>query len=147
MMERMKHILTGIMVLAILGVVVSAYSFAHKEGFTSGAVCNVNDTFNCDVVNQGSYSELFGIPVAIIGILGYGFLFVASVLKKKHQEDKGLSKFLLLASVGGFLFALYLTGIEAFVLHAWCIVCLTSQALIAGILVLSVIHYLKEKQL
>ena len=97
------------------------------------------------MVNQGPYSQLFGIPVALIGIIGYLLLALAAGLKMKNPEDKSLSAFLLLASLGGFLFALYLSGLEAFVLHAWCIVCLTSQGLITALLVLSILNFLGEK--
>lgn len=134
-----------IALFAVLGVLLSSYSFLHKQGFASGAFCNLNATFNCDVVNQGPYSQLFGIPVALIGIIGYLLLAFAAGLKMKNPEDKSLSTFLLLASLGGFLFALYLSGLEAFVLHAWCIVCLTSQGLITALLVLSFLNVLGEK--
>jgi len=41
------------------------------------------------------------------------------------------------AAVGGLGFALYLTYIEGYVLGAWCILCLSSLAMIAGIAVLA----------
>ena len=135
-----------ILFLSIFGAVLSLYSFLHKQGFTSGAFCNLNETFNCDVVNQGPYSQLFGIPVALIGIIGYVLLVVSAGLKIKNPEDESLSLFLLLASAGGFLFALYLSGLEAFILHAWCIVCLTSQALIFALFVLSCLNIISEKR-
>lgn len=131
--------------LALFGVVLSVYSLLHKEGFTSGAVCNLNDTFNCDVVNQGPYSDLYGIPVALMGIIGYGLIMTASLLKMKQPEDKGITTFLVLASLGGFGFALYLSGIEAFVLQTWCIVCLGSQTVMTAIMILSLINYRNEK--
>src|SRR3989338_3456404 len=101
------------LLLSFLGVLLSSYSFLHKQGFTSGAFCNLNATFNCDVVNQGPYSQIFGIPVALIGIIGYMLLALSAGLKMKNPEDESLSFFLLLASLGGFLFALYLSGLEA----------------------------------
>lgn len=135
-----------IILFAILGVLLSSYSFLHKQGFASGAFCNLSATFNCDVVNQGPYSQIFGISVAFIGIIGYFLLACAAGLKMKNPEDKSLSIFLLLASLGGFLFALYLSGLEAFILHAWCIVCLTSQGLITALLILSVLNFFSEKK-
>ncbi|MBI2473957.1 vitamin K epoxide reductase family protein [Candidatus Uhrbacteria bacterium] len=135
-----------IIFLSIVGVLLSFYSFLHKQGFTSGAFCNLNATFNCDVVNQGPYSQMFGIPVALIGIIGYLLLAFGAGLKIKNPEDNSLSFFLFFASFGGFLFALYLSGLEAFVLHAWCIVCLTSQGLITALLVLTFLNMLGEKR-
>ena len=131
--------------LALVGVLLSVYSLLHKTGFTSGAICNLSDTFSCDIVNQGPYSEILGIPIAGIGVAGYLFVFIAALLKRKNPTDRSLSTFLLVASTGGFLFALYLTGLEAFVLHAWCIVCLASQAVITTLLVLSFLNYRSER--
>lgn len=113
--------------LAVLGIVLSTYSFLHNRGFASGSICTINATINCDVVNKGPFSEFFGIPVALIGMIGYALLLVGSVLKKKTPEDKSLTIFLLALAYGGFGFSLYLTSIEATILHAWCIICVASQ--------------------
>ncbi|HAU65778.1 TPA: hypothetical protein DCW61_00345 [Candidatus Uhrbacteria bacterium] len=142
---KISPFIRWILVLSILGVLLSFYSFLHKQGFTAGTFCNLNAAFNCDVVNQGPYSQIFGIPVALIGIIGYFLLALAAWLKIKNSEDKSLSIFLLSASLGGFLFALYLSGLEAFVLHTWCVVCLTSQGLITALLVVSFLNFLGEK--
>ncbi|HLD21228.1 MAG TPA: vitamin K epoxide reductase family protein [Patescibacteria group bacterium] len=144
MISKSRYI-NWIIGLATVGVLLSIYSLLHKTGFTSGAICNLSDTFSCDIVNQGPYSEMFGIPVAGIGIVGYFFIFVAALLKRKNPTDRSLSTFLLIASIGGFLFALYLTGLEAFVLHVWCIVCLASQATITALLVFSFLYYRSER--
>lgn len=140
-----KSILNWIIGLALFGIVLSTYSLAHKTGFTSGALCNLSDTFSCDIVNQGPYSEIFGVPVAGIGVVGYLFVFLAALLKHKNPHDKSLSLFLVLSTFSGFAFALYLTSLEAFVLQAWCIVCLLSQATIASLAILSILLMRSEK--
>lgn len=137
-MTSKVRLIDWMITLSTFGVLLSIYSLMHKTGFTSGAICNLSDTFSCDIVNQGPYSELFGVPVAGIGVIGYLFLLVAAVMKRRTPSDRGLSRFLLIASLGGFLFALYLTSLEAFVLQAWCIVCLASQTTITLILILSI---------
>jgi vitamin-K-epoxide reductase (warfarin-sensitive) len=118
-----RSLIHWIIGFALVGVALSTYSLLHKTGFTSGALCNLNDTFSCDIVNQGPYSEMFGIPVAAIGLIGYGLVLAAAIMKKRNPSDRGLSTFLLASTAAGFLFALYLTSLEAFVLYAWCIVC------------------------
>jgi uncharacterized membrane protein len=144
---RTSRYIDWLMVFALLGAAVSVYAFMLKTGASSGSVCNINDTFNCDIVNQSSYSELFGIPVSIIGIIGYLFLFVAAAMKRHNPTDKSLALFLLVSSLGATGFALYLSGIEAFVLHAWCLVCLASQVIILVILALSILQYRAQKHL
>ena len=141
-----KTRLNWIIGLALFGVVLSTYSLAHKTGFTSGAICNLSDTFSCDIVNQGPYSEIYGIPVAAIGVAGYVLLFIGALMKMKNPQDKGLSLFILLASYGGVAFALNLTSLEAFVLYAWGVVGLLSQMTIAALAVLSSLIMISERR-
>ena len=131
MNKNHESLIRWVIGLSVLGLLLSVYSLAHKTGFTAGALCNLSDTFSCDIVNRGPYSSLLGIPVAGIGVVGYLFLLMGGWMKLKHPTDKGLSRFLLAASLAGLSFALYLTSLEAFVLQAWCIVCLASQFTIA----------------
>ncbi len=133
-MGTYRKALLIIMIASAVGLGIATYSFAHNQAFVSGSFCTISDTFNCDIVNRGPYSQIGGISVALIGVVGYLFLLVASILKWRKPEEKNLTLFLLLAAAGGFLFSLYLTGLEAFVLKTWCLFCLTSQAMIIIIL-------------
>lgn len=89
---------------------------------------------NCDIVNRSIYSTVLGIPVALIGILGYAGLLILAIWHRAKGERPML---LLLASVAGLSFALYLTYVEGFVLGVWCVLCLSSLALIVTITALS----------
>ena len=90
--------------------------------------------FNCDIVNRSEYSSVMGIPVAAIGVVGYGVLLaLATVYRSRAQTPLRL----LAAAVAGLGFALYLTYVEGFVLDTWCILCLSSLGLIATIAVLA----------
>ena len=75
-----------------------------------------------------------GIPVAAIGILGYGVLFALATVYRSRAETPLR---LLAAAVAGLGFALYLTYVEGYVLDTWCILCLSSLALIATVAVLA----------
>lgn len=92
-------------------------------------------------MNKGPYSEVFGIPVALLGVIGYAFLFLGSLLRARQPEDVGLRWFLLLAASGGLAFSLYLTSLEAFVLRTWCVVCLASQVLMISIFILTLLSW------
>jgi uncharacterized membrane protein len=72
--------------------------------------------------------------VALIGIVGYLLLLVLATLYRQKAETPIL---LLAASIGGTGFALYLTFLEGYVIHAWCILCLSSLVDITLIAVLS----------
>ncbi len=134
MIPRARRILLAISLLALGGVLISSVSLYHHYGTSQSSFCDFGESFNCDIVNRSIYSVVFGIPVALIGIIGYlGLLGLATVYRAKAQTPA----LLLIASLAGLGFALYLTYIEAFVLAVWCILCLTSLTLILAITVLS----------
>ena len=93
--------------------------------------------------------QLVGVELKnkILGIIGYGLLALAALAKFFDKTgDRGIDRFLLLASVGGMGFALYLTAIEAFVLHAWCLYCVGQQIAIALILILVLVLFFKKQR-
>ncbi len=73
------------------------------------------------------------MPVALIGVLGYAALLAFATLYRSKAETPAI---LLVGSVAGLGFALYLTYIEKFVLFAWCMLCLASLAIISIITLL-----------
>jgi uncharacterized membrane protein len=139
-----KSLTITLFVLSLVGLGLSTYSLLHNQGFASGEFCTIGEKLNCDVVNKGPYSAIMGVPVSLIGVIGYVFLAVAAALKLKDPTDKSLTKFLWYSSMGGFLFALYLSGIEAFVLETWCVVCLASQTVITLMVLCSLLLYKQE---
>ncbi len=134
----------AIAVLALAGIVVSSVSLRNHYATSATTYCDVGENFNCDIVNRSAYSVVLGIPVALIGIIGYVALLGLSTLYRAKAETPTM---LLIASVAGLGFALYLTYIEGFVLGVWCILCLSSLALIFSIAVLSsllVVHSVRR---
>ena len=133
-MTRSARLFTGISALALAGVVVSSVSLYHHYGTSQSSFCDFGGTFNCDMVNRSVYSTLFGVPVALIGILGYTAIFLLASFRRRQTETPRL---LMVACCAGFGFALYLTYIEAFVLAVWCVLCLSSLALVLAATILS----------
>lgn len=110
--------------------IVSAISLQRHYAKSVTRFCEVGEAFNCDIVNRSEYSTLMGIPVAAIGVAGYAALFaLATVCRSRVQTPTRL----FIAALLGLAFALYLTYIEGFVLDTWCILCLSSLAMIATI--------------
>ena len=123
-----------IAVLALAGMSVSAVSLERHYAKSASAFCDFGERFNCDIVNRSEYSTVMGIPVAAIGVGGYGVLFaLATVYRSRMQTPLRL----LVAALAGLSFALRLTYVEGYVLETWCILCLSSLALIAMISVLA----------
>ncbi len=126
---------TAIALLALAGVAVSSVSLYHHFSKSKTSFCDIGQSFNCDLVNRSQYSVVRGVPVALVGILGYLLvLSLATVYREKAETPFMLAA----AALAGMAFALYLTYIEGLVLHAWCVVCLSSLGLISAIAVLSV---------
>jgi uncharacterized membrane protein len=129
-----RALFVAIAVLAVAGVVVSAVSLERHYAKSATAFCDVGEKFNCDIVNRSEYSSLMGIPVAGMGVVGYGVLLLLASLYRSRR-DTPLR--LLAVAAAGLGFALYLTYVEGFVLDTWCILCLGSLGLMAMITVLA----------
>lgn len=129
---------------AVLGGLVSIYMTIFKLT-ENQSMCLGNG--GCSVVNNSIYSEVYGIPVSVIGILGYAALVAALLLAQQgpFMEDNGLLVIFGLALVG-FLFSAYLVYVEIALIHALCPFCITSQVSITVIFVLSVIRLVREPQ-
>jgi uncharacterized membrane protein len=133
--ERAGRVLFSLIaILALAGMVVSGVSLQRHYAKSASAFCDFGERFNCDIVNRSEYSTLMGIPVAGIGVAGYGVLLVLATVYRTRVETPLR---LLVAALAGLAFAWYLTYIEGHVLETWCILCLSSLALITMITVLA----------
>lgn len=107
---------------ALFGIVVS--SLALREHYREGlSPCSINDKWDCGIVNKSPYAMIGPVPVAAIGIAGYLLLGVLGAMRRYG--------WLMLASLVGLGFSLYLTHIEAKILGVWCIYCVMSLATIS----------------
>lgn len=128
-------------ILSLAGVIDSGVALQRHYAKSATAYCDLSQQFNCDIVNRSEYSTLMGIPVAAIGVAGYGALFVLATFWNSRPETPNR---LLLAALAGLAFALYLTYIEARELMTWCILCLISLALISLISVFAIVVKVKS---
>ena len=135
--------LTAILLLSLAGIAVSSVSLYHHYDRSKSSFCDFGGKFNCDIVNRSIYSHVGPVPVALIGILGYVFLAVMSRFCRRRSDGK---TFLLISSLVGLGFAFYLTYLEGFVLAAWCVLCLTSLALIFTITILAATFALRANR-
>lgn len=130
-----------IAVLSFAGIVLSAVSLQRHYAKSATEFCDFSQKFNCDIVNRSEYSEVQGIPVAAIGVLGYATLFLLSTFWNSRATTP---KRLLAVSIAGLCFALYLTYVEAYELKTWCILCVASQVVIFLITVFAAIVKLRS---
>jgi vitamin-K-epoxide reductase (warfarin-sensitive) len=116
-----------ICILALAGIGVSSLSLYHHYAKSKTAYCDFGESFNCDIVNRSEHSSIAGIPVAGIGIFGYAVVLLLSTVFRENRDTPGM---LTAGALAGVAFALYLTYVEAFLLHAYCILCLSSLLII-----------------
>jgi uncharacterized membrane protein len=119
-----------ILPMIFAGLLVAGY-LAMIETTQAEATCGI--VGNCNAVNQSAYAQFLGIPVAVIGIVGYLTilaLWVAGQVTSKSWID-ALRFIAILLGVG---FSVYLTFVEPFVLRESCVWCLTSAVLMVLLL-------------
>lgn len=137
-----KRLLQVTTALTLVGLLVSIYMTIYK--------ITANDNMcigsqGCSVVNASRYSEVYGVPVAIIGAIGYLALLAVLWLERKpgfFQQNGPLLFFAL--SVTGFFFTLYLVYVEAALLKSYCPFCVTSQITMTLIFGISIVRLIKE---
>ncbi|HEU4980935.1 MAG TPA: vitamin K epoxide reductase family protein [Solirubrobacterales bacterium] len=116
--------------LAIAGIGVATY-IAIAEGGGGSPKCLVGGG-GCETVAESRYSELAGINVAVIGIVGYAILLIATIVPGDVGRFGGF-----LTALIGVGFSLYLTYLELFVIEAICQWCVASAVLMTLSLVVA----------
>ena len=130
--------------LVIVGLLVSIYMTIYKV-LNADAMCLGSG--DCSTVNASRYSEVNGIPVALIGVLGYLAILVIHYFEDRNRFFKENSTLMIFGlALTGFLFTVWLIYIEIALLKALCPFCLTSQAAMTFIFMIAVIRLIKQSQ-
>jgi len=130
------------MVLTIIGLFVAIYMTIYKVTSNDNMCIGSKD---CAVVNASRYSEVKGIPVAVLGVAGYSAILALLLLERKPgflQQNGSMIFFGL--SLTGFLFTAYLIFVEIALIKAYCPFCITSQVAMTILFILSVIRLIKQ---
>ncbi len=123
----------AIMVLCASGAAFMGYLVYLHFKTSPGTICDFGAGFSCEIVNKSVYSELFGIPLSIMGLtyfLGVGYLALTKHLPHTYRTILALTAFSL-------VFSLHLTYVEFFVLGSVCVFCEASKLVMFAILGLS----------
>lgn len=129
-------------VLTIIGLLVSIYMTIYKITSNDSMCIGSGD---CKTVNASRYAEVYGIPVAVLGVVGYSAILAVLLLDRRggfFQENGSLLLFGL--SLTGFLFTLYLIYVEVALIKAYCPFCITSQTVMTLIFIISVIRLVRQ---
>ena len=137
-----KKLYWASVVLAIIGLLVAIYMTVYKLTSNNAMCLGSGD---CSTVNASPYSEVYGIPVAVIGMLGYGTILAVLLLeprKKFFAENGTLAIFGM--GLTGFLFNIYLIYLEFFVIKALCPFCLASQTTMTILFIITIIRLVRQ---
>lgn len=127
---------TAMWILTVIGLGIAGYlTYVHYEGlhplcFSGGG--------GCEKVQTSAYAKLVGVPVALIGLLGY--VAVAATMLVRGETGRVAA---VLVTVIGLGFSAYLTYRELFTIHAICQWCVASAVVMTALTVLAVTRYLR----
>jgi uncharacterized membrane protein len=116
-------------VLALVGLLVSAYLTLYKLGYLGAIQCGAG---GCEVVQASQYSVLFGLPVAMWGMGAYLVLLAVAMLgvQPRWVDARWVAMVLFGFSAFGVAFSAYLTYLSGAVIGAFCQWCLVSAVTI-----------------
>lgn len=125
----------AIAIASLVGAGIAAYltsvHYAH--------VAPICTTGGCEKVQRSSYAELAGVPVALLGLIGYALLLATVALRGTTAALAGA--FLALA---GTAFSGYLLWAQIERIHAICIWCVGNDVVMALLAVLCSARFLRE---
>jgi uncharacterized membrane protein len=126
----------AMIVLATVGLGVASYlTYVHYSG--APPVCTAGGS--CLKVQTSIYSKLAGVPVALMGLIGY-VAILASLLAPEGES----TRFATLAfTLAGFGFSAYLTYRELFSIHAICEWCASSAVIMTILMLLATWRFLR----
>jgi uncharacterized membrane protein len=119
-------------IAATLGLAIAAYlTYVHYAGIEP--ICAASGA--CERVQSSSYATLAGVPVALMGLIGYAAILLATLLP--GELPRLAACWLALVGLG---FSLYLTYLELFEIDAICQWCVASAAIMAALAVITTLR-------
>jgi len=125
-------------VLCVLGILVAGY-MTWAELTNNETACVDVGKVDCSAVQNSAYAKTFGVPVALLGLLGYLAMLGIIVLEDQVALFAAYGRTLVVGmALFGAIFQTYLTYVEGAVLDKWCQWCVTSYVLISLLLIVGV---------
>jgi uncharacterized membrane protein len=130
-----KRLRVAMIALTVIGLGVATYlTYIHYAGINPA--CTAGQS--CIKVQTSQWSKLAGIPVALLGLIGY--IGILGTLLAPEREESRLGTLGL--TVVGFGFSAYLTYRELFSIHAICEWCASSAVIMTILLICAIVRYL-----
>ncbi len=124
-----------VVLFATIGLGFASYLTYLDYSHAEAVFCQIGS--GCDTVRNSEYATLLSVPVALWGVLGY----IAIIGVTLSPLQKRLRQTLLVAmTFAGFVFSVYLTYLEVFVIKAICPYCVVSAGIMTTLFVLLVLQ-------
>ena len=125
-------------VLALAGVGVAGYlTWVHYADLE--AIC-AGGSGGCEKVQNSDYAELAGVPVALLGLLGYGAILASLWVPGDLGRFAGA-----VMALAGSGFSAWLTYVELFELDAICQWCVASAVIMTGLAVVTSLRFVAPR--
>jgi uncharacterized membrane protein len=121
-----------IQLLTLPGLLLAYYLLLFHDGALV-AGCTGSGWDDCGAVSgpDAPYSSIGPVPVALVGLVGYALIFLTIWLSSWWPKlDDYLPELVLGLTGAALLFTVGLTGLEIFVIHAFCRFCIYSAIII-----------------
>jgi uncharacterized membrane protein len=126
-------------VLAVAGLAVSLYLTISHYAAPDSLACPDTGAINCVKVTTSPESVIFGVPVALYGLLFFAAMTAANLPAAWRRTDSWLVPGRLVATGVGIVFVLYLVYVELFVVDAICLWCTAVHVLVFALFVVTLI--------
>jgi uncharacterized membrane protein len=134
---RDRGLVIAIVVICLLGIADAGYlTYVHYAGIKVACLAHGG----CETVQASRWSKLDGVPVSVLGLIGYVAILGTLLIRTELGRALGFGIALI-----GFGFSMYLTYREVFTIKAICQWCVGSAVFMTALVVLTGIRFLRDE--
>ncbi len=132
-----------LLAFGLLGIAASGMStYVHYRLLTDPSYtsfCDVSSTMNCTQAYLSRYGSIFGVPVALAGVLYFVLilLLISVDLRGQPAARESATGYIFLLSIVGLAMVMYLGWASYFQLHTVCLFCATTYVAVIAIFIMS----------
>src|SRR5215467_12956925 len=133
----------AILVVSLIGLAVAGeaswvhYRLLTDPGYISP--CDINAKFSCTAVYMSRFGTVWGVPVALGGLIWFGLVSLVAGFARPDGPDRaaGAASYIFALATIGLGVILYFSYVSFFVLHTGCVLCMATYACVIAIFILS----------
>jgi len=141
-----QKIIWLIVILSILGIFDTAYLTAERY-LNSPVYCLVGG--NCDKVLSSPYAVIYGIPLALFGLLFYFSVLIFAMIfqfSETASRRRFILRLLFALTCLALIFSGWLVYLQLFVIKAICVYCVLSAINITALFLVSIYFLFRWNQ-